>query len=87
MHLSSHSTDGRKGGRQRQYRKKIHSFEFTVTLLEKQRERDGNKCVHAHTCMNALSVEPNVRPIKVYWDQVVLVSLKVEADSFNQTWG
>lgn len=32
------------------------------------------------TGMISVSVEPNVRPIKVYWDQVVLVSLKVEAD-------
>lgn len=29
--------------------------------------------------MKAVSAEPNVRPIKVYWDQVVLVSLKVAA--------
>lgn len=43
--------------------------------------------MHARTGMNALSAEPNVRPIKVYWDQVVLVSLEVEADLFNQTWG
>lgn len=35
-------------------------------------------------CMNAVRLEPNVRPIKVYWDQVVLVSLEVEADLFNQ---
>lgn len=44
-------------------------------------------CVRAHTGMNVVSAEPNVRPIKVYWDQVVLVSLKVEANLFNQTWG
>lgn len=37
--------------------------------------------------MNSVSAEPNVRPIKVYWDQVVLVSLKMEVDLFNQTWG
>lgn len=44
-------------------------------------------CVSVFTGMNSVSAEPNVRPIKVYWDQVVLVSLKVEADLFNQTWG
>lgn len=56
-----------------------------VTL--RKRERDGNKHAHAHTGMNAVSAEPNVQPIKVYWDQVVLVLLKMEADLFNQTWG
>lgn len=44
-------------------------------------------CVCAHTRIDSVSAEPNVRPIKVYWDQVILVSLKVVADLFNQTWG
>lgn len=30
-----------------------------------------------------LSAEPNVRPIKVYWDRVVLVSLEMEANLIN----
>lgn len=37
--------------------------------------------------MNAVSAEPNVRPITVYWDRVVLVSLEAKADLINQTWG
>ena len=51
----------------------------------KRQETDTS--VSANTGMNSVSAEPNVRPIKVYWDQVVLVSLKVKADSYNQTWG
>lgn len=37
--------------------------------------------------MNAVSAEPNVRPITVYWDRVVLVSVEAKADLINQTWG
>lgn len=70
--VSSHSTNDRKGGR---------------------KKTDGNTCVcmcvctHSYSCMNSASAEPNVRPIQVYWDQVVLVSQKVKADLYNQTWG
>lgn len=99
MHLLSHSTDGRKGGkegskRQTQYRKDSSVWIWTPFAVEpmlcyslRKRQRDGNECARAHTGMNSVSAEPNVRPIKVYWDQVVLVSLEVEADLFNQTWG
>lgn len=41
-------------------------------------------CACAHTGMISVSAEPNVRPIKVYWDQVVLVSLKLEADLLTE---
>lgn len=72
---------------------KIHPFEFEhlllwnqcyVTLLEKDREMETRECVCAcaRTGMDSVSAEPNVRPIKVYWDQVVLVSLTVEAELF-----
>lgn len=44
-------------------------------------------CTHSYSCMNSVSAEPNVQPIQVYWDQVVLVSQKVKADLYNQTWG
>lgn len=86
--------EGERAANDRHIIEKIHPFEFKhpllwnqcyVTLLEKEREMETSVCcVCAHTGMNA---EPNVRPIKVYWDQVVLVSLKVEANLFNQTWG
>lgn len=88
---------GREGERKANKRhniEKIHPFEFEHPLLSNQRydtplekDKDGNECVCARTGMNSASAEPNVRPIKVYWDQVELVSLKVEADLFNQTWG
>lgn len=79
---------GREGERavnDRHNIEKIHQFEFEhpllwnqcyVTLLEKDRWK--RVCVRARTGMNSVSAEPNVRPIKVYWDQVVLVSLKVD---------
>lgn len=73
----------------------IYSYDASIITLNRwqegreEKDRDGNKCVCAlsHTGMNSVSVEPNVPPIKVYWDQVVLVSLKVKADLYNQTWG
>lgn len=87
---------GERAANDRHNIEKMHSFEFEhpllwnqcyVTLLEKDRWKRVSECVRARTGMNSVSAEPNVRPIKVYWDQVVLVSLKVEADLFNQTWG
>lgn len=90
MHLSSHTTDGRKGGgegskRQTQYRKDSSVWIWTPFAVEpmlcyslRKRQRWKRVCVRARTGMNSVSAEPNVRPIKVYWDQVVLVSLKVD---------
>lgn len=60
MHLSSHSTDGRKGGRAANDRhniEKIHPFEFEhpllwnqcyVTLLEKDREMEMSVCAYRY---------------------------------------
>lgn len=95
--------EGERAANDRHNIEKIHPFEFEHPLLwnqcyvslfkikrkkkKKTRERWKQTCVCAHTCMNAVSAEPNVRPIKVYWDQVVLVSLMVESDLINQTWG
>lgn len=36
--------------------------------------------------INSQSAEPNVPPIKVYLDQVVLDSLEVKADWYDRTW-
>lgn len=58
-----------------------------VAGKEGGKRQETDTSVSANTGMNSVSAEPNVRPIKVYWDQVVLVSLKVKADSYNQTWG
>lgn len=58
-----------------------------MLLSLNKKERDGNKRLCVRTGMS-VGAEPNVRPIKVYWDQVVLVSLEVVvADLINQTWG
>lgn len=71
----------------------IYSYDASIIALNRwqegreEKDRDGNKCARSHTGMNSVSAEPNVPPIKVYWDQVVLVSLKVKADLYNQTWG
>lgn len=43
-------------------------------------------CVCVHTGINSQSAEPNVSPIKVYLDQVVLDSLEVKADWYDRTW-
>lgn len=102
MHLSSLSTDGRKRGRKGQQRtdniEKIHPLEFEhpllwnqcyVTLSKRGRKKKSErwKQLCSRTGMNVVSAEPNVRPIKVYWDQVVLVSLKVDIDLINREWG
>lgn len=88
--------EGERAANDRHNIEKIHPLEFEhpllwnqcyVTLLEKDRWKRVCVCVCVHTGMNSVSAEPNVRPIKVYWDQVVLVSLKVKADLLNQTWG
>lgn len=69
----------------------IYSYDASIVALNRwqegreEKDRDGNKCARSHTGMNSVSAEPNVPPIKVYWDQVVLVSLKVKADLYNQT--
>lgn len=74
--------EGERAANDRHNIEKIHPLEFDhpllwnqcyVTLLEKDRWKRLCVCVCVRTGMNSVSAEPNVRPIKVYWDQVVLV--------------